>query len=165
MIPFDMTGNNNDTGGPIDEKSNQWFGASISSSGDDGVIVVSPHFSAHWSSLQDRMFATSNLYTTKTFYWTLLQWCFLLPLQCNYRVGDVRVIINSLEMYLINFHSYFPIFMKHTFYQLLNISKWIDPWLNPEDLLFPSSQVQCDSSHSLWHSVSWVLGYKLKLFN
>ena len=40
VIPFDMTGNNNDTGGPIDEKSNQWFGASISSSGDDGVIVV-----------------------------------------------------------------------------------------------------------------------------
>ena len=48
---------------------------------------------------------------------------FLLPLQCNYRVGDVRVIINSLEMYLINFHSYFPIFMNNTFYQLLNISK------------------------------------------
>ena len=41
VIPFDMTGNNNDTGGPIDEKSNQWFGASLSSSGDDGVIVVS----------------------------------------------------------------------------------------------------------------------------
>ena len=40
VIPFDMTGNNNDTGGPIDEKSYQWFGASISSSGDDGVIVV-----------------------------------------------------------------------------------------------------------------------------
>ena len=41
VIPFDMTGNNNDTGGPIDDKSNQWFGASITSSGDDGVIVVS----------------------------------------------------------------------------------------------------------------------------
>jgi len=40
VIPFDMTGNNNDTGGPIDDKSNQWFGASISSSGDDGVIVA-----------------------------------------------------------------------------------------------------------------------------
>ena len=41
VIPFDMTGNNNDTGVTIDDKSNQWFGASISSSGDDGVIVVS----------------------------------------------------------------------------------------------------------------------------
>ena len=43
VIPFDTTGNNNDTGGPIDEKSNQWFGASVSSSGEDGVIVVSDH--------------------------------------------------------------------------------------------------------------------------
>ena len=41
VIPFDTTGNNNDTDGPIDEKSNQWFGASVSSSGEDGVIVVS----------------------------------------------------------------------------------------------------------------------------
>ena len=46
VIPFDMTGNNNDTGGPIDEKSYQWFGASISSSGDDGVIVVRLSFLA-----------------------------------------------------------------------------------------------------------------------
>ena len=36
-----MTGNNNDTDGQIDQKSNQWFGATISSSGEDGVIVVS----------------------------------------------------------------------------------------------------------------------------
>ena len=36
-----MTGNNNDTGAPIDEKSNQWFGATVSSSGEDGVVVVS----------------------------------------------------------------------------------------------------------------------------
>ena len=41
VIPFDTTGNNNDTAGPIDEKSNQWFGATVSSSGEDGVIVVS----------------------------------------------------------------------------------------------------------------------------
>ena len=41
VIPFDMTGNNNDTDGQIDQKSNQWFGATISSSGEDGVIVVS----------------------------------------------------------------------------------------------------------------------------
>ena len=50
MIPFDMTGNNNDTGGPIDEKSNQWFGASLSSSGEDGVIVVSYIRTFCWSS-------------------------------------------------------------------------------------------------------------------
>ena len=41
VIPFDMTGNNNDTGAPIDEKSNQWFGATVSSSGENGVVVVS----------------------------------------------------------------------------------------------------------------------------
>ena len=35
-----MTGNNNDTGATIDEKSNQWFGATVSSSGEDGVVVV-----------------------------------------------------------------------------------------------------------------------------
>ena len=46
VIPFDMTGNNNGTGGPIDEKSNQWFGASVSSSGEDGVIVVSDGISS-----------------------------------------------------------------------------------------------------------------------
>ena len=40
VIPFDMTGNNNDTGATIDEKSNQWFGATVSSSGEDGVVVV-----------------------------------------------------------------------------------------------------------------------------
>ena len=41
MIPFDMTGNNNDTGVTIDEKSHQWFGATLASSGEDGVVVVS----------------------------------------------------------------------------------------------------------------------------
>lgn len=40
VIPFDMTGNNNDTGVPIDEKSNQWFGATVSSSGENGVVVA-----------------------------------------------------------------------------------------------------------------------------
>ena len=42
VIPFDTTGNNNDTSGPIDEKSNQWFGATVTSAGEDGVVVVSP---------------------------------------------------------------------------------------------------------------------------
>ena len=41
VILFDMTGNNNDTGAPIDEESNQWFGATVSSSGENGVVVVS----------------------------------------------------------------------------------------------------------------------------
>ena len=42
VIPFDTTGNNNGTSGPIDEKSNQWFGATVTSAGEDGVVVVSP---------------------------------------------------------------------------------------------------------------------------
>ena len=36
-----MTGNNNSSGKQIDSKSNQWFGASVYSSGNDGVVVVS----------------------------------------------------------------------------------------------------------------------------
>ena len=40
VIPFDNTGNNNVSGSAIDEKSHQWFGASISSSGIDGYVVV-----------------------------------------------------------------------------------------------------------------------------
>ena len=64
MIPFDMTGNNNDTGGPIDEKSNQWFGASLSSSGEDGVIVVSYIRTFCWSCFWE---STRHLQ-----YWTML---------------------------------------------------------------------------------------------
>ncbi|KAG8234427.1 hypothetical protein J437_LFUL012571 [Ladona fulva] len=41
MIPFDSTGNNNRSGGlQMDQKSNQWFGATVRSSGVDGVVVV-----------------------------------------------------------------------------------------------------------------------------
>ena len=40
-IPFDNTGNNNVSGEAIDEKSHQWFGATIASSGNDGYVVVS----------------------------------------------------------------------------------------------------------------------------
>jgi len=35
-----FAGNNNEDGVPIDDKSKQWFGASVHSSGPDGVIVV-----------------------------------------------------------------------------------------------------------------------------
>ena len=46
VIPFDLSGNNNDTGVTIDDKSHQWFGATVSSSGEDGVVVVSILYSA-----------------------------------------------------------------------------------------------------------------------
>jgi len=41
VIPFDTTGNINDSNSQIlDEKSNQWFGATVASSGEDGVVVA-----------------------------------------------------------------------------------------------------------------------------
>ena len=36
-----ISGNNNASGVVIDDKSRQWFGASVHSSGPDGMIVVS----------------------------------------------------------------------------------------------------------------------------
>ena len=39
-----FAGNNNASGSMIDDKSKQWFGASVHSSGQDGIIVVSFHF-------------------------------------------------------------------------------------------------------------------------
>ena len=38
---FFFLGNNNASGVVIDDKSKQWFGASVHSSGPDGIIVVS----------------------------------------------------------------------------------------------------------------------------
>jgi hypothetical protein len=38
---FTFSGNNNASGVVIDDKSRQWFGASVHSSGPDGIIVVS----------------------------------------------------------------------------------------------------------------------------
>lgn len=35
---------NSSTGDQIDEKNNQWFGASLYSSGEDGPVVVSPFY-------------------------------------------------------------------------------------------------------------------------
>jgi len=35
-----ISGNNNASGVVIDDKSRQWFGASVHSSGPDGIIVV-----------------------------------------------------------------------------------------------------------------------------
>jgi hypothetical protein len=39
-----FAGNNNASNGQIDDKSHQWFGASVHSSGQDGIIVVSHVF-------------------------------------------------------------------------------------------------------------------------
>uniref|UniRef100_A0A8D8XF03 Integrin alpha-PS2 n=1 Tax=Cacopsylla melanoneura TaxID=428564 RepID=A0A8D8XF03_9HEMI len=40
-IPFDVAGNNNNSAGAqIDKKSYQWFGASLASSGENGVVVA-----------------------------------------------------------------------------------------------------------------------------
>jgi hypothetical protein len=36
-----IPGNNMVEGKQIDEKSNQWFGATVKSSGEDGIILVS----------------------------------------------------------------------------------------------------------------------------
>ena len=46
-----FAGNNNASGTMIDDKSNQWFGASVHSSGQDGIIVVrfTFNFVYHWS--------------------------------------------------------------------------------------------------------------------
>jgi hypothetical protein len=40
MPTFSFAGNNNASGSQIDDKSGQWFGASVHSSGQDGIIVV-----------------------------------------------------------------------------------------------------------------------------
>ena len=41
MLFNSLSGNNNASGVVIDDKSRQWFGASVHSSGPDGIIVVS----------------------------------------------------------------------------------------------------------------------------
>ncbi|KAL0268025.1 UNVERIFIED_CONTAM: hypothetical protein PYX00_010114 [Menopon gallinae] len=42
QIPFDVTGNNNNTEGrQVDKKSYQWFGATVRSSGENGIVLVS----------------------------------------------------------------------------------------------------------------------------
>ena len=46
-----FAGNNNASGTMIDDKSKQWFGASVHSSGQDGIIVVrfTFNFVYYWS--------------------------------------------------------------------------------------------------------------------
>lgn len=39
-LELNFAGNNNASGSMIDDKSKQWFGASVHSSGQDGIIVV-----------------------------------------------------------------------------------------------------------------------------
>ena len=39
-LDLNFAGNNNASGSMIDDKSKQWFGASVHSSGPDGIIVV-----------------------------------------------------------------------------------------------------------------------------
>ncbi|GFG35921.1 hypothetical protein Cfor_05273, partial [Coptotermes formosanus] len=44
-VPFDVTGNNNNSEGrQIDLKSEQWFGATLQSSGEDGVVACAPRY-------------------------------------------------------------------------------------------------------------------------
>ncbi|XP_057369878.1 integrin alpha-PS2-like isoform X1 [Daphnia carinata] len=44
-IPFDVTGNNNGSGQQIDQKSDQWFGATVRSSGPNGpVLACAPRY-------------------------------------------------------------------------------------------------------------------------
>ena len=42
-LELNFAGNNNASGTMIDDKSKQWFGASVHSSGQDGIIVVRNH--------------------------------------------------------------------------------------------------------------------------
>ena len=44
MYPLSVAGNNNNSEAQIDSKSEQWFGATVRSSGEDGVILVSNLF-------------------------------------------------------------------------------------------------------------------------
>ena len=44
-LELNFAGNNNASGTMIDDKSKQWFGASVHSSGQDGIIVVNLNFS------------------------------------------------------------------------------------------------------------------------
>ena len=44
-LDLNFAGNNNASGSMIDDKSKQWFGASVHSSGQDGIIVVNLNFS------------------------------------------------------------------------------------------------------------------------
>ena len=95
-----MTGNNNDTGGPIDEKSNQWFGASVSSSGEDGVIVVS----------DDQTFCPLNNVSS--------EWLYPLPLSlslCKYRVADTQIIA-SPEKFIFEISSATLLSLSSLFY-------------------------------------------------
>ena len=43
-LELNFAGNNNASGTMIDDKSKQWFGATVHSSGKDGIIVVCRHF-------------------------------------------------------------------------------------------------------------------------
>ena len=93
-----MTGNNNDTGGPIDEKSNQWFGASVSSSGEDGVIVVSD---------RQGFYSLNNVSS---------EWLYPLPPSLsNYRVADTQIIA-SPEKFIFQISSATLLSLSSLFY-------------------------------------------------
>jgi len=68
VIPFDNTGNNNVSGSAIDEKSHQWFGASISSSGIDGYVVACAPRYTYFSINKRRREPVGTCYTSSEYF-------------------------------------------------------------------------------------------------
>ena len=64
-----FSGNNNASGSMIDDKSKQWFGASVHSSGQDGIIVVCTFYTV-WLKIKHTylLFATLSVAAKSTFW-------------------------------------------------------------------------------------------------
>ncbi|XP_050537137.1 integrin alpha-PS2 isoform X2 [Daktulosphaira vitifoliae] len=68
QIPFDTTGPNRLSNSKIiDQKSNQWFGATVSSSGENGVVLACAPRYVYYSSSGARKDPVGTCYTTKDF--------------------------------------------------------------------------------------------------
>ncbi|CAB4057648.1 ITGA8 [Lepeophtheirus salmonis] len=63
QIPFDTMGNNNISGTTIDDKSLQWFGASLYSSGEDGIVVACAPRYVYFSLNRQRREPVGTCYT------------------------------------------------------------------------------------------------------
>ncbi|XP_050437291.1 integrin alpha-PS2 isoform X2 [Adelges cooleyi] len=67
-VPFDTRGNNNSTRSiQIDKKSRQWFGATVSSSGDNGVVLACAPRYVYFTSTGSRRDPVGTCYTTRDF--------------------------------------------------------------------------------------------------
>uniref|UniRef100_A0A2S2R306 Integrin alpha-PS2 n=1 Tax=Sipha flava TaxID=143950 RepID=A0A2S2R306_9HEMI len=67
-IPFDTRGNNNSTRSiQIDSKSRQWFGATVRSSGDNGVILACAPRYVYFTINGNRKDPVGTCYTTRDF--------------------------------------------------------------------------------------------------